>query len=78
MMDANDKERLELLAGARSGDKSRAAVRRSDLAPLVKLKPTKVKTETGDTVSVDAFNALVAEFLALRRALDEVTAKVKP
>lgn len=73
-----DKERLELLSGTRRADKSQSAVRRADLISLVKLAPTQVVEEAGSTVTVAHFNTLVDEYLALRQAIDQIVAIVKP
>lgn len=77
-MDAIDKERLEVLAGTR-GQSARplAAVRRRDLAALVSLPKTTAVAVTG-TVTDTAYNALLADYLALRQAIDVIAAQVKP
>lgn len=77
-MDAIDKERLEILAGAR-GPKARpaAAVRRRDLAALVSLPKSTAVPVTG-TVTDTAYNKLLADYEALRAAIDVIAAQVKP
>lgn len=77
-MNEREREKLEVLDGSRTGSKSRAAVRHTDLAPIVSLKPITATKETGATVTVAKYNALLADFTALRQALVEIAAKVKP
>jgi hypothetical protein len=77
-MDALDKERLDVLAGTRGqASKQSAAVRRRDLAALVSLPKTTAVAVTG-TVTAAQYNALLADFLALRQAIDQIAARVKP
>lgn len=77
-MNELDRQKLELLDGTRrAGDKSRAAVRRGDLAAIVSLKPSAAKKAAGASVTVAEFDALVADFSALRDAIDLIAAKVK-
>lgn len=74
-----DRQKLEVLDGSRRpGTLHRAAVRRSDLAEIVKLKPAKARRAAGSVVTVAEFNALVDDVLAIRNALDVVAGKVKP
>lgn len=77
-MDSIDKERLDVLAGARGGQsgKGGSAVRRRDLAALLKLPPV-TATEGFESVSVTEYNALRSDFLALRKAIDEIAARMK-
>ncbi|HRO00332.1 MAG TPA: hypothetical protein PLX43_02320 [Nitrobacter sp.] len=76
-MDAIDKERLEVLAGVRGPKtRSRAAVRRQDLAALVSLPKATAVAVTG-TVTDTAYNALLADYQALRAAIDVIAAQVK-
>lgn len=72
-----DREKLETLDGSRNARSAgRAAVRRSDLASLVSL-PAATAMEASGAVTVDQFNALLADYTALRAALDQIAAKVK-
>jgi len=78
MMDGIDKERLDVLAGARGASaKQSAAVRRRDLSALVSLPKATAVTVSG-TVTAAQYNALLADFLALRQAIDQIAARVKP
>jgi hypothetical protein len=78
-MNPLDQERLDVLAGVRNpADKSGAAVRRRDFASLVSLpKATAKRVQAGATVTPAEFNALLADFMSLRQAIDEIAAKVK-
>lgn len=77
-MDAIDKERLDVLAGARGqAAKPSAAVRRRDLAALVSL-PKVTAAQASGSVTVADYNALLSDFLALRQAIDQIAARVKP
>jgi hypothetical protein len=78
-MNALDKERLDVLAGVRSPSaKDGAAVRRRDVASLVSLPKATAKAVPPDgTVTPEMFNALLADFVSLRQAIDEIAAKVK-
>lgn len=79
-MDAIDKERLDVLAGARgASSKPAAAVRRRDLAALVSLPKANAKPlASGDTVTADAYNALLGDYALLRQAIDQIAARVRP
>ena len=76
-MDTLDKERLDVLAGARGkASMPNAAVRRVDLAALVSLPKMKAVAVTG-TVTAAEYNALLADFNLLRQAIDQIVARVK-
>lgn len=76
-MDGIDKERLDVLAGARGPSaKQSAAVRRCDLSALVSLPKTSAVAVTGTVTDVQ-YNALLADFTALRQAIDQIAARVK-
>jgi hypothetical protein len=77
-LDQIEREKLELLDGSRApGSKGRAAVRRGDLSAIVTLAPMKAAKAAGTTVSADEFNALLADFAALRAAIDQIAGRVK-
>ena len=79
-MDSIDKERLDIPAGVRGrGTMPKAAVRRADLSSLVSLpKAGATQVAAGGTVTAEAYNALLADFTALRQAIDQIATKVKP
>ncbi len=77
-MNATDKERLEVLAGARGkAALPGAAVRRRDLLPLLSLPvPAAGKVPAGSTVMAEPFNALVDDVAALRQAILQVVRRL--
>lgn len=79
-MDTIDRERLDILAGVRArGSMQNAAVRRADLSSIVSLpKTSAAQIAAGETVTAEAYNALLADFTALRQAIDQIATKVKP
>lgn len=75
-LDPINQQRLDELAGVRTARvANRAAVRKSDLAPIVSLMPTTAAPVSG-TVTAAEYNALLADFLALRAAIDLIAKKV--
>lgn len=77
-MDAINKQRLEELAGVRSARvASRAAVRKSDLAPLVSLAKAVAAKAAGSAPTAAEYDALLADVQALRAAIDQIAVKVK-
>lgn len=79
-LDALNQQRLDELAGVRTSRVAgRAAVRKTDLSAIVSLAPsTAVALGSGATVTADDYNALLADFKALRAAIDQIAAQVKP
>lgn len=77
--DQIDRQRLEELAGVRTAKVAgRAAVRKSDMAPIVSLAPTTATAlSSGATVSAADYNALLADFQALSQAVAQIAVKVK-
>ena len=77
-IDPISQQRLNELAGAIGAKASgKAAVRKSDLSALVSLPVLTSAQETGDSVTVDDYNALQADVAALFAALQRVGVAVK-
>lgn len=75
-LDPINQQRLDELAGVRTARvANRAAVRKADMAAIVSLMPTTAIPVSG-TVTAAQYNALLADFLALRAAIDLIAKKV--
>lgn len=76
-MDNLAREKLETLDGSRGAkNKASAAVRRRDLAALLDM-PKATAVAASGSVTVDDFNALLADHAALRAALTRIAERVK-
>ncbi|MBI1202604.1 MAG: hypothetical protein GC182_08850 [Rhodopseudomonas sp.] len=77
-MDQIIRQKVEELDGSRNpGAKSRAAVRRADLAGLLAM-PVATAVAASGAITDAQFNALLADVKAIRQALDQIAGKVKP
>lgn len=71
MSTLNPQERLEILDGARAGNRRRSAVRIEDLSAMLELPKLTAKTVTA-APTAEQHNALVKDLQNMHRALDLV------
>jgi hypothetical protein len=77
-LDPISQQRLDELAGVRGARVAdRAAVRKADVAAIVSLAPAKAVALSSAPTAAD-YNLLLADFQALRAAIDQIAAQVKP
>lgn len=69
-------EMLEVLAGARAGDRSKAAVRLEDLAEIMRLPEVQSKAITA-APTINDFNSLVRDVRAINTALHALATAVQ-